>query len=837
MQTFRQSCFSWFNAIRGTIKKASPATIFLALLLTTFLLPVQGVCQTEPSAMFEVQSTDKGFLMPRISQAQRDVIVSPATGLIIYNLTENCLEINLGNSTSPLWVRFIIEGKVATLDCAGSTISGQLSPGQQAINVSASIPYTGGNGGFHGGQVVNSTGVLGLTALLVSGNFDYGDGSLVFTISGVPSSTGLASFVLDLGGHICSMELNVTDGNISTLDCDNATISGPLIPGVAASGVIASVPYTGGNGGSYNSQTVNSTGVSGLTATLAAGSFANGADNLDYVISGTPSNTGTASFALEIGGQACTMNLTIGCGAYIAPNAWKNFMCHNLGAANSQANPLQPSWEIAGGYWQWGRKGPDPSTWLTTNTEHFAHGPTGSGAGQANAAIISGWSQTNAPNGAWSDAAKTGDDPCPTGYRMPTKAQWDGVLANNNPNNLGPWFSSSTNFSSGCLYGTSLFLPASGSRNSSNGQLSDRGKYGYYWSSTDYGSANAWLLNFGSISAFTSTFSPSRGIGSTVRCISETAPSMLGSIGALNCGSAATTGSLMPNQTAIGVSTSVPYTGGNGGSHNGQTVYSTGVTGLTASLAPGSFSNGSGSLTYTITGIPAAAGQASFALSIGGQTCTLLVTVDGCGAYVAPGQWKAFMCHNLAAANTAADPLVPSWEINGGYWQWGHKGPSSSQWLNTNTPNFAHGPTGSGSGQANEASISGWSSTTAPNGAWSDASKTANDPCPAGFRVPTGAQWDGVTANNTQTAVGTWSASATNYSSGRFFGPGLLLPATGSRTASNGSLDSRGNSGYYWGTTELGSGNAWYLVLSSFGGSYTTNNSRLYGFSLRCIGE
>jgi hypothetical protein len=72
----------------------------------------------------------------------------------------------------------------------------------------------------------------------------------------------------------------------------------------------------------------------------------------------------------------------------------------------------------------------------------------------------------------------------------------------------------------------------------------------------------------------------------------------------------------------------VPYTGGNGGTHNGQPVTSTGVTGLTATLTTGTFANGAGNLTYTITGTPASGGTASFALNIGGKTCTLTRTVN-----------------------------------------------------------------------------------------------------------------------------------------------------------------------------------------------------------------
>jgi hypothetical protein len=210
----------------------------------------------------------------------------------------------------------------------------------------------------------------------------------------------------------------------------------------------------------------------------------------------------------------------------------------------------------------------------------------------------------------------------------------------------------------------------------------------------------------------------------------------------------------------------------------------------------------------------------------------------GCGAYTAPGVWKEFDCYNLAAIGktTSDDPFTPSWRLIGGYWQWGRKGPSSSQWYNTNTRNFAHGPTGSGSGNANSGSISGWDGSPAPNGAWSDSRKTANDPCPSGFRVPTKRRWDVVLKNNRQRTVGSWSESATNYSSARFFGDKLMLPATGNLYYSSGSLSSRGYDGTYWSSSENSSYGAWNLLFTSEYAA-TSYSNRRYGFSVRCIAE
>ena len=48
--------------------------------------------------MLDVKSTSKGFLPPRMTTAQRDLISSPATGLTIYNTSKNCYETYNGSS-------------------------------------------------------------------------------------------------------------------------------------------------------------------------------------------------------------------------------------------------------------------------------------------------------------------------------------------------------------------------------------------------------------------------------------------------------------------------------------------------------------------------------------------------------------------------------------------------------------------------------------------------------------------------------------------------------------------------------------------------------------------
>ena len=192
-----------------------------------------------------------------------------------------------------------------------------------------------------------------------------------------------------------------------------------------------------------------------------------------------------------------------------------------------------------------------------------------------------------------------------------------------------------------------------------------------------------------------------------------------------------------------------------------------------------------------------------------------------CRAKVSPTEYKNFMCYNLGAASTSLDPFIPRSELIGGYWQWGR------------LDQAAEGPSG---GDPRSGSISGWNTIAASNGAWSDASKTASDPCPAGFRMPTKAQWDGVFANNTVTRTGTWGISPTNYYTGIYLGAELFLPAAGYRFYSNGALYSRGGNGYYWSSTEFGNGGSWYLSFSSSDAG-TDYNYRTDGLSVRCVAE
>ena len=96
-----------------------------------------------------------------------------------------------------------------------------------------------------------------------------------------------------------------------SLNCEAATPSASALIGEYFSGFIT-VPYLGGDGSDYNdSASLPSTSVTGLSITLQSGSLAKEKGNLIYNVSGTPTTSGSANFAISIAGQSCNISIPI----------------------------------------------------------------------------------------------------------------------------------------------------------------------------------------------------------------------------------------------------------------------------------------------------------------------------------------------------------------------------------------------------------------------------------------------------------------------------------------------------------------------------------------------
>ena len=76
-----------------------------------------GIGTTTPdrSAILDLVARDKGLLIPRLTTIERNAIMAPANGLLIYNVSTSRFEFNAGTALQPAW-----RGLVATQGDAGA---------------------------------------------------------------------------------------------------------------------------------------------------------------------------------------------------------------------------------------------------------------------------------------------------------------------------------------------------------------------------------------------------------------------------------------------------------------------------------------------------------------------------------------------------------------------------------------------------------------------------------------------------------------------------------------------------------------------------------------------
>ncbi|WP_374465589.1 FISUMP domain-containing protein [Chryseobacterium sp.] len=524
-----------------------------------------GIAIPDTSAILDVTSTTQGFAPPRVTKAQRDAILSPISGLIVYCTDcsgtivapTGCLSQNLGNPTTPNWtcVGSTTSASVVVSDCTG--FSGSYTGGVPLSGANYKLTITNNSFSsatinFAAGDLVLS-GITGLTVgtptfsggTVAGSNVTLVTGQTVvvtYPITGTPAADGF------LTGTWTKLSLNCT--NTQLVGKGSATFTLPQnlyvasvdlggtgdVQGVVDNGTnkfTINVPYTAGKG-TYDAyqgpwiQNESGTGQGGdankFRISYPAGILsASGTLPVTIEVDGDGSfnalklSPGTtmvlATLPFSINGDPAVGNIILNivtCGAFTAPGVFKAFMCHNLGA-DTNADPFQPAAAIHGAKYQWGAQTNEAGRYISQATD------------QSNSGLIAGWNTSALPNGTWSDTSKTAQDPCPSGYRVPTSAQWNQVI--NSSNNIitrtGTWTISSTNYSSGMKLGNTLFLPAAGYRNFANGTLYGRGNYGHYWSSTQSTNAYAGNLYFASSGAGIDSNGSYRSYGFSVRCISE----------------------------------------------------------------------------------------------------------------------------------------------------------------------------------------------------------------------------------------------------------------------------------------------------------------------------
>ena len=450
----------------------------------------------------------------------------------------------------------VLQIPLSTIDSITYTIG---NPGQLATlstlpvgNISNTSATSGGNITNNGGTPVTQRGVVWSTSTSpTTANNQSSDGSgtgnYTSNLTGLSANTTyyVRAYATNSAGTAYGNELSFTTaggaGSITALNCGGGSTAGTLTAGIAASGVSSTVLYTGGNGGSYTGQTVSSTGVTGLTATLSAGNFSNGAGSLTYTITGTPGTGGTASFVLNVGGQNCTLSRTVNAGSGIVSNPGagvtyngytypsivlgngQEWMAQNLNTTQYDDGTAIP---LVTDQNQWAANYSNGTTlpmmcWYNNDQATYTANTFG--------ALYNWYAVSPTTNG--------NRNVCPTGWHVPSDAEWNTLIGyldpSYNPNTIGGQSSNAGGKmkSTGTQYWLSPNQDATNESGFSGlpgggrydvATFNSFGGYGYWWSSTEYTADVAWnrYLDYNHGYVYRSYFYD-KNDGFSVRCLRD----------------------------------------------------------------------------------------------------------------------------------------------------------------------------------------------------------------------------------------------------------------------------------------------------------------------------
>jgi uncharacterized protein (TIGR02145 family) len=98
------------------------ALLYLFFTSISFAQVGIGTIEPDESAALDIKSTEKGFLPPRMTSVERDLIPSPAEGLSIYNITNKQLEFYNGSDWINIYNGTEVTPVVTSGACEGEPI-------------------------------------------------------------------------------------------------------------------------------------------------------------------------------------------------------------------------------------------------------------------------------------------------------------------------------------------------------------------------------------------------------------------------------------------------------------------------------------------------------------------------------------------------------------------------------------------------------------------------------------------------------------------------------------------------------------------------------------------
>lgn len=530
-----------------------------------------GTITPDASAVLEVNSTDKGFLPPRMTEVQMEAIVDPAEGLVVYCTDCNPKSVYVFDGVDFVNIATGFTSSALTNDCAINGLEGNYTRGA-ILDATNKFSVTITNTGLTDETIDLSTddlvltGVSGITVSSVnptSVTLNSGQSQLIeYTLVGTPESIGNLTANWTHTSLSCSQTVSVANGD-ATFYLPQSKFAVSILDGTpvvdiqgvidnAANQFVIDVPYTSSQGSydAYTSAVVAGTAgeggdTNGFSISYPAGTFsATGTIPVTVIVDGDGSYNaakqlfgaqetivtlpfmvnGNAEGDIILGVIGGVPDAEFGDGVHdfiyipvtntVTGKTWLN---NNLGANYANMNhasfdPLQQAANSAdadayGSLYQWGRYTDGHELREATSVLGTSSTSTVTGANADK--FLRG--STNWYTGPNPDNLWQGlagtNNPCPQGYRVPNDAELDAERVSWGSNNAAG------------AAGGDLKLPAVGHRNRSTGEHYNEGNNGFYWSSSTVSGTSARYLAFGIINA--SIGNNSRANGFSVRCIKD----------------------------------------------------------------------------------------------------------------------------------------------------------------------------------------------------------------------------------------------------------------------------------------------------------------------------
>ena len=503
-----------------------------------------GIGTTTPnaSAVLDLTSTTQGLLPPRMTQAQRDAIASPVAGLMVYQSDGTS---GLYYYTGSAWV-YIINGTAGsgdmtlagvqtvtgakTFGAAGNVgklvIAGSTS-GTTILNANATagtgtvvLPTTGTLATLAGTEtltnktltaaILEGTTVVNETGAATNFRVESDLNENLFFVDGTNNEIGIntatPNSTLDIQGSI-GYKINTITAATTLNQTHNVVLcnTGPYtvtLPAAAANtGKVYYIKSVDAEGDDITIDGNASETIDGATVFVldpykhAVRIVSDGANWHVLEEAGQLSNNNNPFTPINCNGTIFTWNNVTN------PTTGRVWMDRNLGA--SQVATASNDANAYGDLYQWGRAkdGHQCRTSPTTTTLSKENTP-GHGKFIINPASYNFDWRSPSNTGLWQGVNGI-NNPCPTGYRLPTSAEWTSEVATWSANSAAGGFASV------------LKLTVGGHRRAYDGcACGHNGSAGWYWSSAYNGriGLNGSDHDMGSLGA---------SAGRSVRCIMD----------------------------------------------------------------------------------------------------------------------------------------------------------------------------------------------------------------------------------------------------------------------------------------------------------------------------